>query len=207
MVTSSKGGDNVRLDEVNGFRILHPDYGYWLKNKITGDIHTGRIYLGNNARIEDYEEVKDETVDGNLFSTLNNIKDKEASLNKIGKIVANNVTDDAVALTIQEFYDIWEVGVTYEVGRYLQYKGVLYKVLQPHTSQETWTPDVAPSVYAKVLIDPSGETIPDWEQPDSTNAYMTGDKVRFEGVVYESTIDNNIWSPTAYPAAWKVIEE
>ena len=36
---------------------------------------------------------------------------------------------------------------------------------------------------------------------------MTGDKVRFEGVVYESTMDNNIWSPTAYPAAWKVIEE
>lgn len=197
----------MRLDEVNGFRILHPDYGYWLKNKITGDIHTGRIYLGSNATIEDYEEVKDETVDGNLFSTLNNIKDKEASLNKIGKIVANNVTDDAVALTIQEFYDIWEVGVTYEVGRYLQYKGILYKVLQPHTSQETWTPDVASSVYAKVLINPTGETIPEWEQPDSTNAYMTGDKVRFEGVVYESTMDNNIWSPAAYPAAWKAIEE
>ena len=197
----------MRLDEVNGFRILHPDYGYWLKNKITGDIHTGRIYLGNNATIEDYEEVKDETVDGNLFSTLNTIKDKEASLNKIGKIVANNVTDDAVALTIQEFYDIWEVGATYEVGRYLQYKSVLYKVLQPHTSQETWTPDVASSVYAKVLIDPSGGTIPEWEQPDSTNAYMTGDKVRFEGVVYESTMDNNIWSPADYPAAWKVVEE
>ena len=72
-------------------------------------------------------------------------------------------------------------------------------------NRETWTPDVASSVYAKVLIDPTGETIPDWEQPDSTNAYMTGDKVRFEGVVYESTIDNNIWSPTAYPAGWKIV--
>ena len=97
------------------------------------------------------------------------------------------------------------MGVTYEVGRYLQYKSILYKVLQPHTSQETWTPDVASSVYAKVLIDPTGETIPEWEQPDSTNAYMTGDKVRFEGVVYESTVDNNIWSPTAYPAGWKIV--
>ena len=140
-----------------------------------------------------------------LFDTLVDVQNKEASLNKIGKIVANQVTDDAVALTIQEFYDIWEVGVAYEVGRYLQYKSVLYKVLQPHTSQDSWTPDVASSVYAKVLIDPTGETIPDWEQPDSTNAYMTGDKVRFEGVVYESTVDNNIWSPTAYPAGWKVV--
>ena len=195
----------MKLEEKNGLRILYPDYGYRIKNKETGDIYTGKIYLSKFATIDIYEEVRNETIDDALFTYLNTIKAKENSLNKIGKIVANNVTDDAVALTIQEFYDIWEVGATYEVGRYLQYKSVLYKVLQPHTSQETWTPDVASSVYAKVLIDPTGETIPEWEQPDSTNAYMTGDKVRFEGVVYESVIDNNIWSPTAYPAGWKIV--
>jgi len=48
--------------------------------------------------------------------------------------------------------------------------------------------------------------IPEWEQPDSTNAYQIGDKVLFEGVVYESVISNNIWSPSAYPAGWKVVE-
>ena len=195
----------MKIEEKNGLRILYPNYGYLLKNKENGSIYTGKIYLGINASPDNYEEVRDETVNDSLFDTLVDVQNKEASLNKIGKIVANNVTDDAVALTIQEFYDIWNVGVTYEVGRYLQYKGVLYKVLQPHTSQETWTPDVASSVYAKVLIDPTGETIPEWEQPDSTNAYMTGDKVRFEGSVYESVIDNNIWSPTAYPAGWKIV--
>ena len=195
----------MRVEEKNGLRILYPNYGYLLKNKENGSIYTGKIYLGINASPDNYEEVRDETVNDSLFDTIVDVQNKERSLNKIGKIVANNVTDDAVALTIQEFYDIWEVGATYEVGRYLQYKSILYKVLQPHTSQETWTPDVASSVYAKVLIDPTGETIPEWEQPDSTNAYMTGDKVRFEGVVYESVIDNNIWSPTAYPAGWKVV--
>lgn len=195
----------MKLEEKNGLRILHPNYGYLLKNKETGSIYTGKIYLGINTSPDIYEEVKNESIDDSLFTYLNVIKAKEDSLNKIGKLFANQVVDDAVALTIQEFYDIWNVGVTYEVGRYLQYKGVLYKVLQPHTSQETWTPDVASSVYAKVLIDPTGETIPEWEQPDSTNAYMTGDKVRFEGVVYESTVDNNIWSPTAYPAGWKIV--
>ena len=197
----------MKIEEKNGLRILYPNYGYLLKNKETGSIYTGKIYLGINTSPDIYEEVKDETISDSLFCSLVDIKAKENSLNKIGKIVANNVTDDAVALTIQEFYDIWNVGVSYEVGRYLQYKGVLYKVLQPHTSQETWTPDVTASLYAKVLIDPTGETIPEWEQPDSTNAYMTGDKVRFEGVVYESTVDNNIWSPTAYPAGWKIVEE
>ena len=195
----------MKLEEKNGLRILYPEYGYWLKNKETGDVYTGRIYLSKYATIDNYEEVKNELIDDALFIQLNIIKEKEASLNKIGKIVANNITDDAVALTIQEFYDIWEVGVAYEVGRYLQYKSVLYKVLQPHTRQETWTPDVTASLYAKVLIDPTGETIPEWEQPDNTNAYMTGDKVRFEGAVYESVIDNNIWAPTAYPAGWKIV--
>ena len=195
----------MKIEEKNGLRILYPNYGYLLKNKETGSIYTGKIYLGINSSPDIYEEVRNETIDDALFTYLNTIKSKEDSLNKIGKIVANNVTDDAVALTIQEFYDIWNVGVSYEVGRYLQYKNILYKVLQPHTSQETWTPDVASSVYAKVLIDPTGETIPEWEQPDSTNAYMTGDKVKFEGVVYESTVDNNIWSPTAYPAGWKIV--
>ena len=197
----------MRLEEKDGLRILYPDYGFWLQNTITGDIHAGRVFLGANASIDIYKEVKDETVDDGLFLSLLSIKAKEDSLNKIGRLVANQVVDDVVALEISEFYDEWKPNQKYEVGRYLRYKEVLYKVLQPHTSQDSWTPDVTASLYAKVLIDPTGETIPEWVQPDSTNAYMTGDKARYNGVVYESTIDNNIWSPEAYPAGWKVVEE
>ena len=197
----------MRLEEKDGLRILYPDYGYWLQNTVTGDIHAGRVFLGVNASIDIYKEVKDETVDDALFFSLLSIKAKEDSLNKIGRLVANQVVDDVIALEISEFYDEWKPNQKYEVGRYLRYKDVLYKVLQAHTSQDSWTPDTTASLYAKVLIDPTGETIPEWVQPDSTNAYMTGDKVRYNGVVYESTIDNNIWSPEAYPAGWKVIEE
>jgi hypothetical protein len=197
----------MRLEEKDGLRILYPDYGFWLQNTITGDIHAGRVFLGVNASIDIYKEVKDETVDDGLFLSLLSIKAKEDSLNKIGRLVANQVVDDVVALEISEFYDEWKPNQNYEVGRYLRYKEVLYKVLQAHTSQDSWTPDITASLYAKVLIDPTGETIPEWVQPDSTNAYMTGNKVRYNGVVYESTIDNNIWSPEAYPAGWKVVEE
>ena len=196
----------MRLEEKDGLRILYPDYGYWLQNTVTGDIHVGRVFLGVNASIDIYKEVRDETVDDALFVSLLAIKTKEDSLNKIGRLVANQVVDDVVALEISEFYDEWKPNQKYEVGRYLRYKEILYKVLQPHTSQDSWTPDITASLYAKVLIDPTGETIPEWVQPDSTNAYMTGDKVRYNGVVYESTIDNNIWSPEAYPAGWKVVE-
>ena len=64
----------------------------------------------------------------------------------------------------------------------------------------------AASLWAKVLIQ-NPDVIPEWEQPDSTNAYMTGDKVIYNGLVYESVIDNNVWSPEAYPAGWKLITD
>ena len=197
----------MRVEDKNGLRILYPNYGYCLRNIETGDVYNGKIYLGANASPAMYEEVRDVTINDTLFDTIVAVQNKEQSLTKIGKIVANNVTDDAVALTLQEFYDIWKAGETYNVGQYLQYRNTLYKVLQQHTSQESWTPNVAASLYAKVLVDPTGETILDWEQPDSTNPYMIGDKVRFEGAVYECVVNNNIWTPASYPTGWKLIEE
>ena len=94
----------------------------------------------------------------------------------------------------------------YSVDYRVQHEDAVYKCLQEHDSQPTWTPTDAPSLWAKVLV-PSPDVIPDWEQPDSTNGYMTGDKVRYKGKVYESLIDNNVWSPESYPQGWKEIEE
>ena len=53
------------------------------------------------------------------------------------------------------------------------------------------------------------DDIPEWVQPlDGHDAYKLGDKVRFEGKVYESLLPANVWSPSVYPAGWKeVIEE
>ena len=122
---------------------------------------------------------------------------------------ARTITDDQEALAVKVLYKEWDKQIdnALVVGEYIQYNDKLYKVLQAHTVQETWTPTNAPSLFAKVLVDPTGETILDWQQPDSTNPYMTGDKVKFEGKIYQSLIDNNVWSPTAYPQGWEEITE
>ena len=95
-------------------------------------------------------------------------------------------------------------GTVYTTGRRVRHGGILYTVLQDHTAQDSWTPDAAPSLFAKVLI-PDPDVIPEWEQPDSTNPYKKGDRVRFNGKVYESLIDNIVWSPSAYPAGWREV--
>lgn len=112
--------------------------------------------------------------------------------------------NDEDALEAPNLFPNWIPNKSYVVDERVRYDNILYKCLQAHTSQEAWTPIAAPSLWAKVLI-PDENVIPDWEQPGSTNAYMTGDKVMFDGKVYESVIDNNIWSPAAYPAGWKEI--
>lgn len=117
--------------------------------------------------------------------------------------LADNLTDEQ-AVQVPLIFEAWQVGVNYKVGKKLVYEEVLYKVLQDHTSQENWTPKDAPSLFARVLVDDGGAVL-DWVQPDSTNPYMKGDRVKFEGKIYESLIDNNVWSPTAYPAGWKEI--
>ena len=103
-------------------------------------------------------------------------------------------------------YPHWNEDAHYDVNYRVQYNDVVYKCLQSHDAQTQWTPTDAPSLWAKVLV-PSPDVIPDWEQPDSTNAYMTGDKVRYNGHIYESIIDNNTWSPEQYPQGWKLVEE
>ena len=113
---------------------------------------------------------------------------------------------DAQALQVPMLFDEFDGnGVAYEVGKRILYNGVLYKVIQAHTSQAEWTPVAAPSLFAKVINETITGEIPDWVQPDSTNAYMKGNKVKFNGKIYESVIDNNVWSPTAYPAGWKEV--
>lgn len=117
-----------------------------------------------------------------------------------------NVGDD-VAVLLPEYYPVWDGnGVVYTKDYRLTYNGVLYKVLQDHTSQPDWTPEAAPSLFAKVLTSDDGTPLP-WEQPDSTNPYMKGDRVLYNGKVYESLIDNNVWSPDGYPAGWKEVIE
>ena len=120
---------------------------------------------------------------------------------------ARNITDGAEALEVKFLYKEFDkqIGRELTVGEYIQYNDKLYKVLQAHTVQEQWTPEAAPSLFAEVLVDPTGETILEWKQPDSTNPYMAGDKVKYEGVIYESLINNNVWSPAAYPAGWRQI--
>ena len=118
-------------------------------------------------------------------------------------IKLREMATDEMSLQVPNLYPAWKEAIAYITGERVLYNDILYKVLQAHTSQADWTPDVSPSLFAKVLI-PNENAIPEWEQPDSTNPYMIGDKVTYKGTVYVSIVDNNVWAPDAY--GWEIVK-
>lgn len=125
----------------------------------------------------------------------------DANLAATRKLVrVDEIPEDELKEMI-DLYPSYETDKNYAVGDVFKYDGRLYKVIQAHTSQEGWRPDATPALYLNLV--PSS-VIPLWVRPTGGHdAYNIGDKVIFEGKVYESLIDANVWSPTEYPAGWR----
>ena len=115
--------------------------------------------------------------------------------------VTATLTDEQ-GLELITLFEPWRTDLTYAVGDRVRHGDKLYKCVQAHTAQDNWTPDATPALWTPISV----EEYPLWVQPTGAqDAYMTGDKVTFEGKRYISVIDNNTWSPTAYPQGWKLL--
>lgn len=136
-------------------------------------------------------------------------------LNKLfiaNKFVGKMATEDLIRsdiFTPEEInalvvlYPDYEVDKTYVVGETIKYDGKLYEIIQEHTSQTSWLPNEVASLYKSVV--PEAIT-PEWVQPTGAqDAYNTGDRVVYNGSVYESLINANTWSPEDYPTGWLLI--
>lgn len=114
---------------------------------------------------------------------------------------AGRLLTDEQALEAAAIYPAWDGEAAYEKDDRVRYGERLYRCLQAHQAQADWTPTAAVSLWAKVLTSETGEALP-WEQPESTNPYMKGDRVTHGGKTWVSTVDNNVWEPGVY--GWEV---
>lgn len=120
-----------------------------------------------------------------------------------------NSLDETSAMEIATVFEAWSGnGVSYKLNHYVTYgiNGVgdpqIYKVIQEHISQPDWTPDTANSLFKAIGVSPSG--YPEWSQPvGAEDAYNNGDIVSYNGQLYKSIIDGNVWSPDIYPQGWE----
>lgn len=114
------------------------------------------------------------------------------------RVQIDNITKDFTdeqAIANKELYPDWKSGVELSVGEVVLYADELYRVIQAHTSQADWTPDVAFPLFVKISV----EEFPQWKQPTGAHdAYNTGDKVTYDDKHWQSEVDANIWQPGVY---------
>ena len=104
---------------------------------------------------------------------------------------------DEDALSGVELFPRWSDSAVYAVGDRVCYESTLYKCLQDHTAQATWTPADSPSLWVRV-DDPTIEW-PEWVQPvGSTDAYPKGAKVSHAEKHWISDVDSNVWAPGVF---------
>ena len=104
---------------------------------------------------------------------------------------------DAQAWDAAYFFPAWRTDTEYAQGDRVRHGSTLYRCLQSHTSQSTWTPDAAPSLWVRI-DDPAIEW-PEWRQPvGAQDAYAKGAKVSHNDKHWISDVDNNVWEPGVY---------
>jgi len=167
------------------------------------------------SRYERLVQLK-EDIDGAII-TLTELLERYESLEldldntkkATGKLVFASDLSQEELDELMDIYEDWKSGESVSVGDIRRYNSKLYRVIQAHTTQADWTPDTVPALwvaYTPPTTEDGEEIIPDFKQPSmAENAYNTGDKVIFEGKVYESVIDGNAHSPAANPSSWKEI--
>ena len=110
---------------------------------------------------------------------------------------------DKTLINNKAVFEFWRAGINAEKDKIYRYSENIYKCIQPHTTQEDWTPDKVPALFVKISL----EEFPQWVQPTGAHdAYNKGDKVSDEGKHWISEIDGNVWKPGTVAGAWSKIE-
>lgn len=180
-------GESYLTEQVNYIRV-HTSGVYLLTdvNHAEGVAYRGTPYLFRDGaqvcEVDAGETVRSSSeAVGVAFVTL-------AEAGNIDAITASEHT---------ELFSPWACPVAYKTGNIRERNGKLYKCLQDHTSQETWTPEDSPSLW--VGISDPAEEWPEWSQPvGSTDAYAKGAKVSHNGKHWTSNVDANVWEPGVY---------
>lgn len=136
-----------------------------------------------------------------------------AELRRALQLFAATLYDkEETAVELASLYPVWAADKQYKANDIVQYgtnsvgDPQLYLVLQAHKSQSDWLPDATASLYKKMGISESGYPI--WTQPlCAVDAYNLGDIVSYNGKLYKSIINANVWAPDVYPAGWEEYTE
>ena len=131
----------------------------------------------------------------------------QAETKKAAIDTAGNMLTDEQAVAVPALFDSWKPNVEVVVDQRLERNEKLYKVLQAHTTQEGWEPEVTPALFVEVAKEGEYREIKDNMLPteafdlNEIGWYKTKDNL------YKSLIASNVYTPETYPAGWEKVED
>ncbi len=144
------------------------------------------------------------------LDTFVSVSAEEALPNAIGLLlrlaVADGRVSDAELLRIQPALEgrLWQPGIDVQVGDVYTFGAFLWRCIQAHTTQGTWTPDLTPALWRKVEIIPE-DNVRVWAVGID---YIAGDEVAYpdaSGTMYtcqQAHTSQAGWEPPVVPALW-----
>lgn len=108
---------------------------------------------------------------------------------------------DAVALYPTMKYD----GALVQNGTRINWNGALKRAAVDLWDREENNPDNAPTLWEDINISGGYREIP--ESITTGLAFSKGECGWWNGKLYRSLIDSNVWNPDQYAAGWELVEE
>ena len=132
---------------------------------------------------------------------INPYMQEAKEIRKAIDIFAENQTDEML-LDNKAAFEWWRPGIVAEKDKIYRFGDDLYRCIQPHTTQDDWTPDKVPALFVKISLN----EYPQWRQPTGAHdAYNKGAKVSDEGKRWISNKDVNVYKPGLVPGDWSEV--
>lgn len=117
---------------------------------------------------------------------------------------AQSLTDAEASLAPRLFPRLTGEGYLVAVGTRINWNGTIKRAAVDLWDTENNNPDNAPTLWEDLDYINGYRVIP--ETITAGTAWQSGERGWWDGVLYESTADNNVYTPEQYPDNWTLVE-
>ena len=121
---------------------------------------------------------------------------------KINEVV-EGVSDEAALLAPEIFPIMKNNNELIKAGTRINWKGEVKRAAVDLYDKVDNNPDNAPTLWEDLIYKEDYRVIP--EDITTGTAFTKGERGWWQGSLYESLIDNNVWTPDSYPSGWTQI--
>lgn len=118
--------------------------------------------------------------------------------------VRETLADDVASSVVSLYPIMLYAGKLIVAGTRICWNGLLKRASVDLWDTEENNPDNAPTLWEDILYKNGIRIIP--EIITAGTAFSMGEQGYWKDTLYESVIDNNVWTPESYAEAWRVVE-